>query len=217
MHIRNATLADAADMATVASNAMLDDEFVAWLCPNRRTNPYAYRATFLHRIKKRLWAGSTLLVMVTDDEDAEWNGMEWIVSYIAVTRHGGPPPRRPFWDVVNSQLNYIENRISYYLQLDSSIDYPTLDRFNEQIAKGPFTGYDECWEIEHLSVDNHFQRRGIGQQMVKAAQSIAAQDKLPLVLLASFNGLGMYTKCGFRRVKDIDIGELKHPAMVWKP
>ena len=217
MHIRRATLADTADMATMASNAMLDDEFVVWLCPNRQKCPYAFRATFLHRIKKRLWAGSTLLIMVTDEDDAEWNGFERVISYIAVTRHGGPRSPRPFWDAVNAQLNRIENRLTYYLRLDKSIDYLMLDRFTQQIANGPLAAYDECWEIEHLSVDNNFQRRGVGQQMVRAAQSIAAKDVIPVILLASLKGIGMYTKCGFRCIGDIDFGELKNPVMIWNP
>ena len=217
MHIRSATLADTAEMATLASNVMLDDEFVAWLLPNRRTNPYAYRTGFLTRIKKRLWAGSTLLIMVTDAEDAEWDGSEQVISYIAVTRRGGRRPHRSLWDVVNSNFNWVELILSYYLHLDTSIDYARLDRFTQQLENGPLTAYNDCWEIEHLSVCNDFQRRGVGQKMVRAAQSLATSDRAPLVLLASRKGAGLYTKCGFTQVDYIDLGELKSPVMVWTP
>ena len=189
--------------------------------PTGESNLLLTVAAFLHRTKKRLWAGSTLLIMVSDQDDAEWDGSERVISYMAVTHRGGNRPPRPFWDVVNAHLNWFEINLSYYLHLDHSMDYGKLDRFTKQIENGPLMAYKECWDLEHLSVDNHFQRRGVGQKMVKAAQSLATSDGVPLILLASWKGIGLYKKCGFKHVDDIEFGELRSPVrspvMLWNP
>jgi hypothetical protein len=98
MHIRKAKLSDTADMATVASNAMLDDEFVAWLCPRRRENFDSFRNGFLSRTKKRILTGFTVLVMVTDEEDLEWEGTEKVVGYLAMIREDRTPVIASMWD-----------------------------------------------------------------------------------------------------------------------
>ena len=217
MHIRNATLADTADMANVAADAMRDDEFVFWLCPYSRQYPDGYRASILHRAKKRVWAGCTLLLMVTDQDDPEWNGVEKVISYLSMTRSTGPLHPPSLWDTINLKLNSYEARASYYLRSDRSVNYDNMSLF---MAQGPvefFAPYKENWEIDHFSVDVDFQRKGIGQKMIKAAQELASQDGFPIVLLASVKGTGLYTKCGFQKLGDKTLAEFKAPAMVWIP
>jgi ribosomal protein S18 acetylase RimI-like enzyme len=218
MHIRRATLADTAEIATVASNAMLDDEFLGWLHPYRYEHFGSYRASFLHRTKKRVWAGNAMLVMVTDLDDSDWDGVERIISYMAMKRSQGVRPPLSFWDAFNLQLAWLEDLYGYYLRMDKSANYRNLDAFFESSSSpGPLAGSEQNWEIDHLSVDNNFQRRGIGQQMIKKAQTLATEDKLPLILIASVKGAGLYTKCGFKRVGLAQCRGFTAPAMVWTP
>ena len=159
-----------------------------------------------------------MLVMVTDERDAEWDGIERVIAYLAMTRSTGPPQPPSFWDTINAKLHWLEERYTYYLRLETSIDYGHLDAFAATLGHiEPLAPYKDHWDLEHLSVDNNFQRRGIGQQMVKAAQDVAAKDGFPLILLASVKGTGTYTKCGFKKVGEVELGGITSPAMVWTP
>lgn len=88
MHIRKATLADAADMATISSKAMLDDELFTWLCPRRREHLSDFRYAILRRTKARILGGGDAFVMVADEDDAEWDGRERVLGHISMIDHG---------------------------------------------------------------------------------------------------------------------------------
>jgi ribosomal protein S18 acetylase RimI-like enzyme len=113
----------------------------------------------------------------------------------------------------------IEERYSYHLGLDRSTDYNNLALYLKSFGyeDGPFEAYPKHWNLEHLSVLPSFQRRAIGQRMVKAAQFIATKDNVPVILTASKSGIGLYEKCGFEKVGIIDVGPIPSPAMVWLP
>ena len=118
--------------------------------------------------------------------------------------------------MLNANLNWLEDRYSYYLRLDKSVNYKHLDMFSESLlATGPYDDYKELYDLEHLSVHPSFQRRGVGQQLVRAAQSMAAEDHLPLLLVASVKGEGMYLKTGFKKIGEVHCCHDSAPVLLW--
>ena len=83
MHIRLAKASDLADLATVATRAMWDDDLTPWLAPYREQHPECLRQSTLRRAKRRYYSGNTVLAAVTDDEDPEWTGTEKVVGYLS--------------------------------------------------------------------------------------------------------------------------------------
>lgn len=86
MHIRLAIPRDLADLATIARDAMFDDELTLSLAPYRHQHPECLRQGYLRLTKKRYYAGHLVLAAVTDDQDAGWNGTERVVGYASAVK-----------------------------------------------------------------------------------------------------------------------------------
>jgi ribosomal protein S18 acetylase RimI-like enzyme len=116
-------------------------------------------------------------------------------------------------------LHNVEETARLYLRLDKSMDHKRLAMFEQADARDdtPLKAYEKDIEIAHVAVEPAFQRRGIGQKLVKVAQDIAVERKRPLFLVASKNGKGMYTKCGFREIGQLSVVGIVGPCMVWEP
>ncbi len=98
MHIRPANPQDLPDCATIARDAMFDDDLTVYLAPYRHTHPECLRQGVLRRVKKRYYDDHTTLVAVTDEDDAEWNGIEKVVGYLSTgsSMHKEQNTRRVF-------------------------------------------------------------------------------------------------------------------------
>ena len=81
MHLREGTLADVPYVADIGCEALWDDEIVQYLAPNRASYPRSHRDNYLHRTKKRFFAGDRLIVAVIDDKDEAWTGKEKVVAF----------------------------------------------------------------------------------------------------------------------------------------
>jgi GNAT superfamily N-acetyltransferase len=64
-------------------------------------------------------------------------------------------------------------------------------------AQNPFAHVKNHWYLHHLSVDPAYQGNGFGKAAVRFLQDIAAQDELPIVVVASIQGAPMYRSLGF--------------------
>lgn len=119
----------------------------------------------------------------------------------------------------NLALHSLEDTVLFYLKSDRSIDYTNLALFEKHLASDdtPLKPYEQDLEIRHLAVDVDFQRRGIGQKLVKAAQEVSTDRGRPLFLVASGKGQGMYAKCGFEHVGQLSCEGVVGPCMIWTP
>lgn len=81
MYLREGRLADVPYVADIGCEALWNDEIVQYLAPNRASYPRSHRDNYLHRTKKRFFAGDRLIVAVTDDGDAAWRGVEKVVGF----------------------------------------------------------------------------------------------------------------------------------------
>ena len=107
----------------------------------------------------------------------------------------------------------------WYTHADRSISRANWLEFQNSIVdRGPLTDIEEYWDVDHLSVDPSYQRRGIGSALIQYVQQVAAKDNLPIVLAASVKGRPMYKKHGFVEKGECELGA-GHMAetMVWYP
>lgn len=239
MHVRPAKARDLADLATIAAEAMFDDELTTFLAPHSRQHPECLRQGFLRRAKRRFYSGHLLLAAVTDEEDAWWDGTEHIVGYLSATtsRQRAVTSRQPFlsWNskklsrsikgfqltllAFELQLLELEERFIWYTHSDRSIDRANWSKFENHLGdRGPPNEIKDYWEVNHLSVHPSYHRRGIGSALVEHVRSLATKEHQPIVLLASVQGRPMYRKLGFTELGAVDYGAgTMAEAMAWYP
>lgn len=81
MLLREGKLEDLPQVADIGAEALWNDEIVQYLAPNRNKYPLSHRDHYLHRTKKRFFAGDRLVVAVTDERDDSWSGTEEIAGF----------------------------------------------------------------------------------------------------------------------------------------
>ena len=95
MHIRPATARDLPDCATVNAAAFADDILWAYMHPRRENYPDCFRNYVLLRIKKRYYAGQSLVVAISDERDAFWTGKPQIMGLACFTKDGEKVEKEP--------------------------------------------------------------------------------------------------------------------------
>lgn len=85
MHVRLGAVQDLPDCATISRNAMFDDNLTKYVAPYRHSHPECLRKGILRRTKKRYYGGDIILVAVTDDKDAEWDGHEKVIGHLSAS------------------------------------------------------------------------------------------------------------------------------------
>lgn len=71
--------------------------------------------------------------------------------------------------------------------------------------------------IASLTVFPKFQRKGIGERLVRHVQAIATDENVPVSLQASVVGEGLYLRCGFKIGHERQVDVLRDVFMVWEP
>jgi ribosomal protein S18 acetylase RimI-like enzyme len=225
MHVRPALTRDLSDLGTIATTAVFDDELTQFLAPHRHEHPQCLRLGFLRRAKKRFYDGHVVLAGVSDRDDPWWDGEEKVVGYLSAisSTQKIDNKKRPWfplsWNALELQLLRLEELIEWYTFADRSLSRTAwLQFFNGMAGSPPFEDIKQHWEIDHLSVDPAYQGKGFGTMLVKFVQEFAAEDKLPVVLLASKQGRSLYKKLGFGDVGTVDMGPGQlYEAMAWYP
>lgn len=242
MHIRPAQSSELAELATIGRDAMFNDELTAFLAPYRYQHPECLRQGFLRRAKKRFYEGHLMLAAVTDARDSCWDGREKIVGYLSATssKQDAESEKRSWfswnclypraypgtaWSILADiclalelQLLRLEEGFIWYTRADKSLARQKWLQFQASVSeRGPLDEFEEYWEVDHLSVDPSYHRRGIGSALVEYVKEIASQDRLPVVLLASDVGAPMYKKLGFVDLGPFEMGAGCYAtAMVWQ-
>ena len=223
MLVRPAESRDLSALATIATDAMFDDELTQVLAPYRRKHPESLRQGILRRAKKRFYSGNLMLAAVSDKDDPWWNGHDQVLGYLSArsTKQDEHQAKHSWfsWNALELQLLRLEDLIVWYTFADRSISRPAWQNFFNNIAgRGPVADVSEYWDVDHLSVDPVHQRKGIGKALIKYVQDVASQDDLPIVLVASKQGYPMYQKLGFVDKGPFELGAGQvSEAMIWYP
>jgi len=61
------------------------------------------------------------------------------------------------------------------------------------------TDFAYCCYLSDLAVDQDFQRRGIGSELIRRTKDAAGGDKISLVLLSAPDGIDYYPKAGLEK------------------
>ena len=243
MHIRPARARDISDLATIATDALFDDELFQFLAPHRHQHPECLRLGFLRRTKKRFYDGHLVLAAVSDENDSWWDGEERLVGHLTATSSKQKEENESMklwfsWTGVcllsimqrcmvidqlcqHSSSNFfdLEEAIAWYTFADRSLSRSAwLQVLSALAGRGPLADVKACWDVDHVSVDPAHQGMGIGKALVKYVQAVAEKDGLPIILMASKPGRPMYKKMGFvdKGVFAENISQV-HEAMVWYP
>ncbi|EXJ59366.1 uncharacterized protein A1O5_12247 [Cladophialophora psammophila CBS 110553] len=245
MHVRPARASDLADLATIARDAMFDDELTVFLAPHRHEHPECLRQGCLRRVKKRFYDGHLVLAAVSDENDSWWDGEEKVVGYLSATstkQQKDEEMEKKSWlsfswngifmtssrpessslitgTAFELQLLRLEDLFEWYTHADRSISRQAWLQFQNSVHdRGPLSDINDYWEVDHLSVNPAYHRKGIGSTMVKYMQTVASKDNLPIVLVASKKGRPMYKKLGFVDYGACNMGGgLVAEAMAWYP
>ena len=225
MHIRRATVADSADLATICTKAFASDGLWARLHPYSAQHPDDFRRTVLSLRKERFYTGCTSFVMVTDMQDAEWDGSEHVIAMLTLK-----PSSRPnktvtknsriwafldqAWNSLNYNLHLLESTYIWTFDLDRSADQAQIQKFrDEDSGASLLDDFDPHWYVDLIATDPAFQKRGIASRLMHEAQTMALEDVMPLTLHASVTARGLYLKMGFQSLGEESAGD----AMVWDP
>lgn len=242
MHIRRPQATDLSGMAKVASDAMFNDAVTAFVAPYRYQHPECLRLGFLRRARRRMYSGKYLLIAVTDQQDPDWDGTERVVGYLSATstKRKAEQARQSYFSW-NSKLLMCTAFVFLLMFPDLElaavwletffIDISGADRsmspqnqriyvkaFQAAYNHGPFANLPDFWDVDFLVVDPAFHRRGIGTALLERVQNSAAEEGVPVTLLASVMGSHLYRKAGFTGLGEVKIG-LYHlfEAMIWYP
>ena len=81
--------------------------------------------------------------------------------------------------------------------------------------------YKERWYVESVFVKDEWRGQGVGKQLMEVAINRSREEKLPLTLVATENGVWLYRKLGFEMLEMVDIEgfdkDNKYELMVWDP
>ncbi|KEF63151.1 uncharacterized protein A1O9_01127, partial [Exophiala aquamarina CBS 119918] len=226
MHIRRPQATDLSGMATLASKAMSDDPITAFVAPYRKPHPECMRLAFFRRAKKRLYSGKYLLIAITDQQDPDWDGTERVVGYLAATspRWKAEQASQSYFSWNNLELAALSLETFFVdtVGADRSKSLKNQNAFLHELqaaySTGPFARLEKYWDIDFLAVDPAYHRRGIGKALLGRVQALAAEESVPLTLLATAMGKHLYSHAGFVELCDLGSGSyFLFTAMIWHP
>ncbi|KAL0941495.1 GNAT family [Colletotrichum truncatum] len=209
MHVRAITRADIPNVTDVSDAAFINAELNVWLYPHRQEYPECWRSRINRMLHSSLVKpGVYGFVCVTDDEDpADWP-RDQIIGY-SWWEYNGPAddPLSSKWRQNNSGIsNAVErtlmdwhSRYVNFFQLDKSVSRERQAAFYREGAErgNPFAPLKSFWNLIVLGVHPDWQGRGAGKKLMRWGLDRSAEDKVPIILIASTPGQRMYTRMGF--------------------
>ncbi|KAI9840231.1 MAG: hypothetical protein M1838_004152 [Thelocarpon superellum] len=224
MHIRPATHADLSSLATIGALAFKDDGLLQWLYPGGVEHPEDFRGVFLHRLHERMATpGIVIMVMETDEDDADWDGTGRIVAYTNWERRGDDGVAKRWWtggwmDFINRTLLGLKGE---YLKLSGTnccMSRSNMGLFEASMT-ARFDNLSSYWLLRVLAVSPALQRRGIGGRLLRWGLDVAQSEGVPVTLEATPQGQGLYLQNGFRKFGEIEEPGMKEPGplFIWEP
>ncbi|KAF2260146.1 acyl-CoA N-acyltransferase [Lojkania enalia] len=223
MFIRPITREDLPQAVAISNSIFRNDELFAWLFPRQHVYPDDLRRFQFLRFRTRLMmVGCHGFVMVTEESDPYWTGKEEVVGYAFFERTGDDAAAQKWrQDTIFRKIErYLLSWEKYYEDhmLDRITDRVRLKAYIKNIDDGFYDKFKSRWHLGVLGVSQEFQRRGIGGKLVRYGLKIAADENVPMTLEASIMGRGLYEKCSFKVVKEVEVAEgLNEVTMLWEP
>ncbi|TDZ17562.1 hypothetical protein Cob_v009474 [Colletotrichum orbiculare MAFF 240422] len=209
MHIRTFTRADIPAVHEVGDSAFYDSELNGWLHPDRRTFPESWRARSILKLQLSLVKpGFHNFVCVTDDEDPSDWPRDQIVGFATWERVGpASDPGTSKWrqnntgiaqTVERTLLNWQAQYVNFF-RLDKSVSRERLAIFEKEnaAAGNPVGPVEAFWNVVVLGVHPDWQGRGVGKKLMQWGLDRSDEDKVPIILIATTAGEGLYKRLGF--------------------
>ncbi|KAF2490212.1 acyl-CoA N-acyltransferase [Lophium mytilinum] len=231
MKVRAATASDIPRIAEITINSNDEDEMDEYLYPGRKKHPAAYLKAYEKRnIKMMEWPAIRIIVAVTEPSDDRWTGAPKIAGFCIWCRNGeSKEVKKKWW---NKQT--VWQRFSLWLRntwiaqsmevimnpSESLIRYWTYGNGDERYFDPKDKDPEDFWGVCDIIVDKSFQRRGIGQLLLKWGFDHAREEKIPVSLTAAKAGEALYRKVGMRYVGDWKWGpkpEMQAKCFRWDP
>ena len=120
-----------------------------------------------------------------------------------------------------AQMRYMK-----LFRLDPSLDVSHLKAYKDVMetqnpADSALEGHDEHLWLYTLATHPKYQRKGVGKRLLKWGIKRAEMEGIPIGLIASPEGAGLYASAGFKDVGlcvlDFDGTRIADRAMIWWP
>lgn len=219
-HLRLAHLNDAPKTASMAMRAFAASSLhYPTLMTNLNPHAHLYPADnytgTLHRHRLRILNPSATNLVACDDATGTIIGNASFLKY--------PPPRESWRNWVLRVVVQFWQGVYGRIWPDRSEDPAAVARFVEATDKVYIRyreeRYRHRWDVDSLSVDPDWQRRGVGRGLMAWVMERARMEGVCVVLGASKQGAGLYRGLGFVKVDDgyVIEGEDGGGIMEWWP
>ncbi|KAK6525264.1 hypothetical protein TWF694_005410 [Orbilia ellipsospora] len=209
---RNASSKLTTRLLSIVTAAFANDDTFGWRYPNRKTYPSHFRRLFWRYLGAELLNPSVWVVVAyLRDENEE----EIPVGYATWQRMGKGAMEetevkwRDCWLQSTERLLFsLQERVTSFV---SPIDCykPAVNLMRESFKEtehylATTPQFEKYLHLNILVVDPSYQRRGIGEALVKWGVKKARKDNIPSALEASVAGKKVYSKCGFEEMRVLD-------------
>lgn len=233
--IRLARISDVPDMVLIQARADWHMPAMEVFQPLRSKYPQDYLRSYWESGMRWLTQpGALTYVAVTHLPD----GREEVIGEMRFSRQGDgkkAAKRQGGWmwtvvDLISTTWDKIREKVpgmmlrSKRLETENqrSAVKEVLEKFNhaENIWHGK-EEYRERWYVGTICVKDEWRGRGMGRQLMEVAINRCREERLPLTLTATENGVWLYRKLGFEKLEMLDIKgfekDNKYEMMVWDP
>ena len=207
---REASLADVAAMAEVASAGFMADGFFgSYMHPKRKEFPDDWNFYWQKEIRTHIVNQGSKNYVCVDDASGR------IVGLCLVQRLGDGKSTisDPTFKKAQRAFTWLQNLWVEKTWTDRSADPGNVAKFekNWDDIEHHFSGArKECWLVNFLCVHPDFWYKGLGEPLVNKAIGLgdAESPKVPVAVISSKMGDRHYQKWGFEEVGRADVGDL---------
>ncbi|KAF2802553.1 uncharacterized protein BDZ99DRAFT_468786 [Mytilinidion resinicola] len=231
MKVRPAIASDIPHLAAITVRSLNEDAMDEYLYPGRHKHPVAYQAAYEKRNKNLIeWPSVRIMVAMTEPSDDKWSGAPEISGFCIWNRNGESKEVKEKWwpKQTLKQRMSLWMRDTYIAQAVEAIQNPSMsvvryftygskdEEYFDPKDKDP----DDFWGVIEILVDQSFQRRGVGQLLLKWGFEQARVEQIPVSLAATKAGEALYFKVGMRHVGKWKWGpkpEMESKLFRWDP
>ncbi|EPS39558.1 hypothetical protein H072_6700 [Dactylellina haptotyla CBS 200.50] len=194
----------------IVTAAFAEDQSFCWRYPERKKYPAHDRHLYWRYLGAELLDPSVYVVVAYLND----NGKEVPVGYSTWERRGdgkkAEAKTRDSWLQRSERYLFtLQERVYSTLFPNPAAYQPAIDLMRQSFAStdeelAALPGFEKYLHLNILVVDPSYQRRGIGEALVKWGVEKVKRENMPAALEASRAGKRVYSKCGFQELKIID-------------
>ena len=226
--------ADLGRVLDIQNQAFIEDELYTFLYPQRKQYLEAFRRGIVARLGMSLCQPGIWPVVCVDDDDYVLGFAFWgrtVPDSMHELKRSDPwlQNNKSWATWLESKLLNIEDKYETLFETNFAKDYNNARRFRDERDPciDPIKKVGPQWHCHVLGVAPEAQRKGVGQKLVEWAIDRAREETeqrgvaVPLTLVASVVGKGLYLKKGFRIVGWMKLGLEGSfqggAALIWDP